>query len=48
MTDILGFGYAALIAIGGAMGYLKAGNVYFHFSDILLFKYWHDVNAMSE
>ncbi|XP_030839045.1 transmembrane protein 14C-like [Strongylocentrotus purpuratus] len=26
MTDILGFGYAALIAIGGAMGYLKAGS----------------------
>lgn len=26
MTDILGFGYAAIIAVGGAIGYLKAGS----------------------
>lgn len=26
MTDWVGYGYAALIASGGAMGYVKAGN----------------------
>ncbi|XP_071965008.1 transmembrane protein 14C-like [Antedon mediterranea] len=26
MTDILGFGYAALVAAGGVMGYVKAGS----------------------
>ena len=25
MTDILGFGYAAVVAIGGIIGYVKAG-----------------------
>ncbi|XP_055784688.1 transmembrane protein 14C [Salvelinus fontinalis] len=27
MTDWVGYGYAALIASGGAMGYVKAGSV---------------------
>ena len=27
MTDILGFGYAAVVAIGGVIGYVKAGTV---------------------
>ncbi|XP_071486974.1 transmembrane protein 14C-like [Diadema setosum] len=26
MTDVLGFGYAAIVAIGGVVGYLKAGS----------------------
>ena len=30
MIDILGFGYAALVAAGGIMGYVKAGKTVIH------------------
>ncbi len=30
MTDMIGFAYAAIVAVGGIMGYVKAGKLNFN------------------
>ena len=30
MTDVIGFGYAAFVAVGGLVGFMKAGKYYYN------------------
>ena len=31
MTDVIGFGYAAFVAVGGLVGFMKAGKYYINY-----------------